>query len=43
MLAEWIKEIKEVEESEAKIATRNNKKEIHNMKWGPSSSLMVGV
>ena len=35
-LAEWVKEWgKSVEESEAKITTRINKKELHNLRWGP--------
>ena len=42
-LAEWVRELKEVEENEAKIATRCNKVPFHNLKWGPLSSLMGGM
>ena len=35
ILSECIKEIQEVEENEANVATRGNKIEYHNLKWGP--------
>ena len=38
-LAEWVRELENVEESEANIAIRCNKLPLHNLKWGPISSL----
>ena len=41
-LAEWVQEFRYIEESEANIATKCNKLPLHNLKWGPISS-MKGV